>query len=374
MNRRLRVGVVGLRRGLTLARESQVVGMEVVAVCDLDRHRLSVACDALGAVAYQDYDAFLAHDMDGVILANFFDEHAPLAIKALQAGRHVMSETAACKTFAEGVQLLRTVEQTGLVYLFAENYPFKPHVRELRRLYQAGEVGALQYGECEYLHGFSPDYLMQFGEEPLHWRSRVSSLAYCTHSITPVMYVTDTLPTEVSAFVIPSDSSPQSLDAALRGSGIAAVMLMRMDSGAYLKSLHGFLQGEQEPETSWVRIHGSRGLLENLRQGDSRRVRVRQEAWATKSGQVEDTVHDPVRDRSDDALVCESFAHAMQTGEPPYFDVYRGVDSSLVGICGLRSLLHGSVPIAIPDLRQEDVRYAYESDNWNGLEGPPKVA
>lgn len=372
MDRSLRVGVVGGRRGLTLARACQMVGMEVVAVCDLDRSRLSSASSALGAVPYQDYDAFLAHDMDGVILANFFDAHAPLALKALKAGKHVMSETAACKTFAEGVQLLRTVEQTGRVYLFAANYPFKPQVRELRRLYQAGEVGTFQYAECEYLHGFSPDYLTQFGEEPGHWRSRVSSLAYCTHSITPVMYVTDTLPTEVSAFVIPSDSSPESLDAARRGRGIAAVMLIRMDTGAYLKSLHGFLQGEQEPETSWIRIHGSRGLLENLRHGDSRRVRVRKEEWTTQSGLVEDTVHDPVWDRGDDALVCESFARAMQTDEPPYFDVYRGVITSLVGICGLRSLLRGSVPVVIPDLRQENVRHEYESEDWNGLEGPPK--
>lgn len=91
-----------------------------------------------------------------------------------------------------------------------------------------------------------------------------------------------------------------------------------------------------------------------------------------QSGQVEDMVHDPVWDRSDDALVCESFARAIQSGAPPYFDVYRGVVASLVGICGLRSLLHGSVPIAIPDLRQEDVCRENESDDWNGLEGSPK--
>jgi hypothetical protein len=217
----------------------------------------------------------------------------------------------------------------------------------LRRLYQAGEVGTFQYGECEYLHGFAPDYLTQFGEEPGHWRSRISSLAYCTHAITPVMYVTDTLPTEVSAFVIPSDSSPESLDAARRGRGIAAVMLMRMDTGAYLKSLHGFLQGEQEPEPCWIRIHGSGGLLENLRHGDSRRVRVRKEAWTTPSGQVEDTVHDPVWERGDDALVCESFARAMQTGEPPYFDVYRGVIASLVAICGPYSAAPSLSPFLI---------------------------
>src|SRR5258708_6501477 len=162
MDRRLRVGVVGARRGLTLARACQMVGMEAVAVLELARRRLSRASAGLGPGPYQDYDDFLAHDMEGVILANFFDAHAPLAIAALKAGKHVMSETAACKTLAEAVQLLRTVEQTGGVYLFAASYPFKPQVRELRRLYQAGAVGAVQYGEWEYLHGVSAEYLTYF--------------------------------------------------------------------------------------------------------------------------------------------------------------------------------------------------------------------
>src|SRR5260370_26033572 len=110
-------------------------------------------------------------------------------------------------------------------------------------------------------------------------------------------------------------------------------MLMRMDTGDYLKALHGFLQGEQEPETSWIRIHGSAGLLENLRHGDSRRARARKEAWTTPSGQLEHTLHDPVWDRRDDALLCESFARSMQTCRPPYFDVYRSDIPSPVPIC-----------------------------------------
>jgi hypothetical protein len=176
----------------------------------------------------------------------------------------------------------------------------------------------VQYAECEYLHGFSPDYRTHFGSEPQHhWRLRISSLAYCTHAVTPVMYVTDAVPIEVSAFVIPVDPTPESLNAARRGRGIAAVMLIRMDTGAYLKTLHGFLQGEQEPVASWVRIHGSQGLMENLRQGDSRRVRVRKEEWATTSGQVEDTVHDPAGDRSENALVCESFALLSELASLP---------------------------------------------------------
>jgi len=35
-----------------------------------------------GVTTYTDYDRFLEHDMDAVILANYFHEHAPFAIKA----------------------------------------------------------------------------------------------------------------------------------------------------------------------------------------------------------------------------------------------------------------------------------------------------
>src|SRR5690242_401896 len=103
----VRIGVVGLQWGLLLAQHCQAAGMAVVAVCETNQQRLQKACAILDATPYQDYDAFLQHDMDGVILANSFDEHGPMALKALHAGKHVLSETAACSSIAEGIQLIR---------------------------------------------------------------------------------------------------------------------------------------------------------------------------------------------------------------------------------------------------------------------------
>jgi predicted dehydrogenase len=40
---------------------------------------------------------FLDHPMDAVILVNDFDQHAPVAIAALERGLNVLSETAACR-------------------------------------------------------------------------------------------------------------------------------------------------------------------------------------------------------------------------------------------------------------------------------------
>jgi predicted dehydrogenase len=263
------------------------------------------------------------------------------------------------------------------VYQLAENYPFKAPVREMRSLYRAGEIGELQYAECEYLHAFAPASLARFAPHPGHWRARISSTAYCSHSIAPVLYVAGARPVEVAAFVVPLDASPASRKQARRGRGTAALLVVRLEGGALLKSLHGFLQGESEPETLWLRVHGSRGLLETLRHGDSRRVRLRREAWAAPSGAVEDEVREASWNealerraglRSDDLLLCRSFAAAVRTGEPPCFDVHLGVATSLAGICGLRSIAERGASVEIPDLRREEVRRRYESDESVGLE------
>src|SRR5690606_497378 len=102
----IRLGVVGLGRGQSFfGSAAKALGFELVALCDLWEEKLLEIGKRHNVATYTDYDKFLEHDMDAVVLANYFHEHAPFAIKALKAGKHVMSETAACKTLAEGVEL-----------------------------------------------------------------------------------------------------------------------------------------------------------------------------------------------------------------------------------------------------------------------------
>src|SRR5215813_11809108 len=99
----IRVGVIGVGRGQSFASgATDLVGMKLVALCDTWEAKLHEAGQRYGVTTYTDYDKFLEHDMDAVVLANYFHEHAPFAIKALAAGKHVMSETAACSTLAQG--------------------------------------------------------------------------------------------------------------------------------------------------------------------------------------------------------------------------------------------------------------------------------
>ena len=74
--------------------------------------------------------------MDAVVLANYAHEHAPFAIKAMRLGKHVFSEVSPVQNMKEAVELVETVEETGLVYAYGENYCYMPAPMEMKKLYQ----------------------------------------------------------------------------------------------------------------------------------------------------------------------------------------------------------------------------------------------
>src|SRR5262245_27504664 len=67
-------------------------GVELVAVCDRDPQRASqIAALAPGARAYSDFDALLAETRPDVVhVLTSPTSHAALAIKAAEAGAHVL--------------------------------------------------------------------------------------------------------------------------------------------------------------------------------------------------------------------------------------------------------------------------------------------
>lgn len=371
MGGNVRVGVLGLRRGAALARLAQQAGMRVVAVCEQDDRRRQAAAVALDTAAYRDLEPFLDHPMDAVILVNDFDQHAPVAIRALDQGLSVLSETAACRTVAEGVALVEAAERSPGIYMFAENYPYMPFAGEMRRRYAAGDIGEVRYAEAEYLE--EPGSVASMMSDRTHWRARTPATYYCTHSLAPVAAITGTRPVQVSGSVVPTGRGPEALERARRGRGWAALLVVRLDNGAVCKSLHGFLEGSQQ---AWVRLHGDRGLMENLRQGDTRTLRV---VWEAKDGEdwrrAEEvylpwppdfpaTDADPMGDGVAETLMLRDFAEAVRLQTAPDQDVYFGVELSITGIQAMRSSLAGSVPVEVPDLRDPGARRAHAGDDW----------
>jgi predicted dehydrogenase len=373
----IRVGVVGIGRGQTFMRQAVSAGMELVAICDTWEERLAEVGQTYGIATYVDYDAFLAHDLDAVVLANYFHEHAPFAIKALQAGKHVMSECAACNTLAEGVELCRTVEETGRIYMLAENYPFTAFNLELARLYRAGEIGRILYAEGEYNHPGSFDWHMGIAPGLRHWRNNLPTTYYCTHAMAPLMVITDTMPVRVNGFTtpLPEDSLRQRL---WRQQDVGGLIIARMDNGTVIKLLQGGLPGH----SIFYRLHGECGLLETGRgpgYWGPGSVRVVHDEWDLKPGQVAETIYYPIFPEwakeaasaghgGGDFFTNYFFAEAIHTGEQPYLNVYRGVAMSVVGILAWKSVLDNGDSYEVPDFAREESRRAYENDRWRPMD------
>ncbi|HQE81570.1 MAG TPA: Gfo/Idh/MocA family oxidoreductase [Candidatus Hydrogenedentes bacterium] len=370
---RIRVGVVGAGRGLTFARQAPAAGMELAAVCDTWKERLEEAGADLGVATYSNYDAFLEHDMDAVILANYFHEHAPFAVKALEMGFHVMSECSACHTLGEGVALARAVEKCGRIYMFAENYPYMVYNQEMRRLFQEGVIGDFLYGEGEYVHPDSARVHTARSVGMDHWRNWIPATYYCTHSLAPIMYITGTRPVKVNGFIVPYDHNDPSMTEYVRVSDTAAAIMLRMDNGAVVKSLHGNLRGHQ----NYVRIHGNKGMMENARIGKNKNaLRVHLAPHGREQAEHEERVYAPKfphhpREAANaghgggDFFTNYEFAEAIRTGTQPYLDVYKAIDMSIAGILAYRSALAEGAPVSVPDFRNEEVRKQFEHDAWS---------
>ena len=138
--KKVKIGVFGCFRGSSIAKCLKLAGADIVAACDKNPDMLERIKPHLaeGAGIYDNFDDFINHEMDGCVVANYYYEHVPFAIRLLEKGISVLSECTANITMAEGVALVRAVEASKAKYMLLENYPYSAPNQEIARLYQSG--------------------------------------------------------------------------------------------------------------------------------------------------------------------------------------------------------------------------------------------
>jgi predicted dehydrogenase len=368
---KIRVGVIGVGRGQSFMRVAAHTGMELVAICDTWKERLDEVGKKFGITTYTDYDKFLQHDFDAVVLANYCHDHAPFAVKALDAGKHVLSECIPARTMKQCVELVEAVERSKRIYMLAENYPYSKANMELARLYRAGEIGDVRYAEGEYNHPGNENWRLSISPGLKHWRNWLPPTYYVTHALAPLMVITDTRPVMLNALSIPEPrtQSPNSV----KVSDAGGVILCRMDNGAVFR-----IWGLMMNSIHRVRyeVHGDRGLISTAEPNHWSYVRVHHEPWMRKPEEKAESTYLPEwpgnaeqADRAGhgggDYWTCHYFADAIRTGRTPYLDVYRATAMAAVSILGWRSCLEDGTPFAIPDLRKKPARKPFLKDQWS---------
>ena len=368
----IRIGVLGAYRGTSMINYcEQSSRARVVAICDKNPEALQRQKDQLNdpSVAwYDNFDSFIEHPMDAVVLANYANEHAPFAIRCLEKGLHVFSEVLPCQTMQEAVNLVEAVERSGKVYAYGENYCYMAGPREMRRLYQAGEIGEFEYGEGEYIHNCAPIWpSITYGERD-HWRNNMYATFYCTHSAGPIFHITGLRPVSVVGFE--GTKNQRRLEGGSKA-GQFGMEIITLNNGGIIKSIHGDLY----KNSIWYTVYGSKGRMETAREdakmGDSGRIYVNSDAYAGEYGPERLSTYLPVSDErsaafghgGSDYLCMDEFVKRIQGDETAdTIDVYQALDMFLPGMFAYRSVLQGGVSVAVPNLRDKAQRDAFRND------------
>jgi predicted dehydrogenase len=137
------------------------------AICGRDEAAAAAAAAQFGWQSTEtDWRRLVARDdIDLVDISTPGDTHAPIAIAAAEAGKHILCEKPLANTLAEARQMAEAAARAGVVNMVMFNYRRVPAVQLARRLVESGRLGTIYHWRAVYLQ----DWIMD-PNFPLVWR------------------------------------------------------------------------------------------------------------------------------------------------------------------------------------------------------------
>ena len=376
----LKIGIAGARGLSTLLGFQAIDGVEVTAVCDLDGALLKEVGAAYHIPhTYRIFDDILASDIDAVVIATPMQCHVPQAIAALDAGKHVFSEVTAGVTLDELWWLIESVERSGKVYMFAENYCYSPENQLIRTMVRQGLFGEIYYGEGEYLHEIG-GLLHQASAKPeLHasapekaqsaftwrkyWQLGKHGTFYPTHSVGPLMqwFEGDRI-ASIATFSSGKHVAPE-----LRQED-TTVTLCQLESGKLLRIRVDCLS-KRPHNMAYYQLQGTKGVVEAPRGlGDQYKLWLTDFDKDTESARwrpLSDFNHLlPERYRSateaqkgaghggGDFFIVQDFVDAVLGKKAPDIDVYQACEWTAVALLSELSVTNCGRVMEMPRFRK----------------------
>ncbi len=153
----VRLGVLGLGSVFSgpyanlIQQLTQEGRVEFVAGYDPDPQKREIAAQRFGidTGATGPEDVYGRKDVDAVLVLTSMNEHGPLALAALEAGKHVLVEKPMATAMDEARAL---VDASGgnQVLVCAPHIVLSPTYQEMHRRVQAGDIGALYLARARY--------------------------------------------------------------------------------------------------------------------------------------------------------------------------------------------------------------------------------
>jgi predicted dehydrogenase len=124
-----------------------------VAIADPNRKRAREASERFDIPrVYRDHRRLLADpDIDAVIVAVPNYLHAPIAMDALKAGKHVLLEKPMAMNARQAAAIINAAEASRRVFMVGMNFRFHAQTQLARQAIQRGDLGDVYHARCFYL-------------------------------------------------------------------------------------------------------------------------------------------------------------------------------------------------------------------------------
>ena len=164
-NERINVGVMGVNsRGNALAQNfAMQKNCNLVYVSDVDTRATAKCINAVAKItgskpkAMPDFrNALEAKDMDAIVVATPDHWHAPAALLAMKAGKHVYLEKPCSHSPEEGEILVQAAAKYGQVLQMGNQRRSWPNVVEAIKEIQSGAIGKPYFGKSWYTNKRGP--------------------------------------------------------------------------------------------------------------------------------------------------------------------------------------------------------------------------
>jgi predicted dehydrogenase len=198
----VRVAFIGVgQRGVgSITHFCHLDGVEITAICDTDQQVLERAIDIViksglnkpATYSNHDYayrDMLSRDDIDLVIISTPWRWHTPMAVDAMNSGKHVFVEVPAATTIEEAWLLVDTSERTQRNCMMGENVCYGRDELMVLNMVRQGVFGELLHGEAAYIHDLRwqmKELTEKTGSWRTAWHAKRNANLYPTHGLGPV--------------------------------------------------------------------------------------------------------------------------------------------------------------------------------------------
>jgi len=200
---KVRVGNIGIgaRGSGALGRLLHIEGVEVKAVCDIVPEKVNKGLERFSNVDYKP-DIYSGNadewkkvcerdDIDLIYITTPWKLHTPMAVYAMEHGKHAVVEVPAAITVDECWQLVETSENTRQHCMMLENCCYDFFEMLTLNMARQGFFGDIIHGEGAYIHEFTFNPENKTKTWRLEENTRRNGNLYPTHGFGPICQIMD---------------------------------------------------------------------------------------------------------------------------------------------------------------------------------------